>query len=332
LRNSSIEVQKIEVESEYENSLRPEKLSDYIGQESLKSNLKVFISASQKRGESIDHSLIYGPPGLGKTTLARVIANEMGSTLKITSAPMIEKSGDLASLLTGLNEGETLFIDEIHRLSPAVEEILYSAMEDFRLDIVIGSGNSAQTVSIDLPKFTLIGATTKAGAVSSPLRDRFGIHLRLNFYTVSELSSVVERASEFLEKPIDGNASTAIAERSRGTPRIALRILRRVRDFSDFESEDRISYERAVSALDSLGINRLGFDSTDLQLLKSLVEAKGKPIGLKTLSAILNEDSETIEEVIEPYLISNGYMERTGKGRVATRKSYQTLLFESPIG
>jgi Holliday junction DNA helicase RuvB len=316
-------------EEEYEKSLRPKKLVEYIGQSKIKKNLEVFISASKKRGESLDHTLLFGPPGLGKTTLAFIISNEMEKNLKITSAPMIEKSGDLAALLTNLQEGDILFIDEIHRLSPAIEEILYSAMEDFRLDIIIGSGPSAQTVQIELPSFTLIGATTRAGMLSTPLRERFGIHFRMEFYTVEELSEIVTIASKKLQKEIDGDASIQIGKRSRGTPRIALRFLKRVRDFSDFADEVEINLDRTLEALDALGINEFGFDEMDIKILERLVEARGKAVGLKTLSAILNEDAGTVEEVIEPYLLANGYIERTSRGRVATRKSYEVLKFKT---
>jgi len=318
-----VDVQRLEVESDYEKSLRPKYLKEYIGQEKIVKNLEVFLYSSKKRGEALDHTLIFGPPGLGKTTLAFIIANEMESNIKVTSAPMIEKSGDLAAILTNLDEGDILFIDEIHRLSPAVEEILYSAMEDFRLDIIIGSGPSAQTIQIDLPRFTLIGATTRAGMVSTPLRERFGIHFRMEFYKENELSQIVSIASKKLDREIEREASIEIAKRSRGTPRIALRLLRRVRDFSDFANETKISKERTEEALSSLGINSYGFDEMDIAILNRLMEAKGKPVGLKTLSAVLNEDIGTIEEVIEPYLISNGYIEKTSRGRVATRKSFE---------
>ncbi|EJF07078.1 Holliday junction DNA helicase, RuvB subunit [Thiovulum sp. ES] len=314
-------------EGDYEKSLRPKNLQEYIGQEKICKNLEVFISASRKRAEPLDHTLLFGSPGLGKTTLAFIISHEMESNLKITSAPMIEKSGDLAALLTNLSENDILFIDEIHRLSPAIEEILYSAMEDFRLDIIIGSGPSAQTVQIDLPPFTLIGATTRAGMLSTPLRERFGIHFRMEFYTETELSEIIEIASRKMDKQISPISAHQIAKRSRGTPRIALRLLRRVRDFSDYADEVEITLERTGEALESLGINEYGFDSMDIQILERLLEAKGKAVGLKTLSAILNEDIGTIEEVIEPYLITNGYIEKTARGRVATRKTYEVLKF-----
>jgi len=328
LQNNKIDIHKLEIEDEVEKSLRPQTLENYIGQNKIIQNLKVFLFASKKRKETLDHTLLFGSAGLGKTTLAFIIANEMDSNLKVTSAPMIEKSGDLAAILTNLQDGDIFFIDEIHRLSPAIEEILYSAMEDFRLDIIIGSGVSAQTVQIDLPKFTLIGATTRAGMLSTPLRERFGIHFRMEFYKDSELAKIISIASKKLNKEIEDNSSFEIAKRSRGTPRIALRLLKRVRDFSDFSNEEIIFHERTKSALESLGINSYGFDEMDILILNKLIEAKGKAVGLKTLSAILNEDVGTIEEVIEPYLISQGFIEKTSRGRVATKKTYEVLKFK----
>jgi len=269
--------------------------------------------------------LFFGPPGLGKTTLALIIANEMNANIKVTAAPMIEKSGDLAALLTNLEEGDILFIDEIHRLSPAVEEILYSSMEDFRIDIIIGSGPAAQTVKIDLPRFTLIGATTRAGMLSNPLRDRFGMNFRMQFYTHDELAKIISQASDKLDKQIVKEASFEIAKRSRGTPRIALRLLRRVRDFADVADELSINHKRTKYALDELGINSHGFDEMDIRLLNLLIDAKGKPMGLSTIAASLSEDEGTVEDVLEPYLIANGYLERTAKGRKATRSTYEIL-------
>ena len=320
-----VEIEKFESEESSEVTLRPDAWNEYIGQEQIKKNLGVFIEASKKRDEALDHVLFYGPPGLGKTTLALIIANEMNANIKVTAAPMIEKSGDLAAILTNLEEGDILFIDEIHRLSPAVEEILYSSMEDFRIDIIIGSGPAAQTVKIDLPRFTLIGATTRAGMLSNPLRDRFGMSFRMNFYTPEELAKIITQASLKLDKNIIKEASVEIAKRSRGTPRIALRILRRVRDFADVADELDIEHHRTKFALEELGINSFGFDEMDLKLLQLLASAKGKAMGLSTIAASLSEDEGTVEDVLEPYLLANGYLERTAKGRKATRATYDVL-------
>ncbi len=325
-----VEIEKFDTEEFTESNLRPGAWDEYIGQEQIKKNLGVFIEASIKRNEALDHVLFYGPPGLGKTTLALIIANEMRSNIKVTAAPMIEKSGDLAAILTNLEEGDILFIDEIHRLSPAVEEILYSAMEDFRLDIIIGSGPAAQTVKIDLPRFTLIGATTRAGMLSNPLRDRFGMSFRMNFYAPEELSLIVQQASQKLDKEIIHEAAMEIAKRSRGTPRIALRLLRRVRDFSDVADEEHILLDRTKFALEQLGINTFGFDEMDIRLLEYLMQAKGRPMGLSTIAAALSEDEGTVEDVLEPYLLANGYLERTARGRIATQKSYEVLKFKTP--
>ena len=318
-----VEIERFDNEASYEVTLRPSSWDEYIGQEKIKKNLKIFIEASKKRNEALDHILFFGPPGLGKTTIANIIATEMNANIKTTAAPMIEKAGDLAALLTNIEEGAVLFIDEIHRMSPAIEEILYPAMEDFRLDIIIGSGPAAQTVKIDLPRFTLIGATTRAGMLSNPLRERFGMHFRMQFYTPEELSEIVMQASHKLEKVTQAHASHEIAGRSRGTPRIALRLLKRVRDFAEVLDENEISLERAQYALDQLGVNNLGFDEQDIRLLELLVSAKNKPMGLSTIGAALSEDEGTIEDVLEPYLIANGYIERTARGRIATQKSYE---------
>jgi Holliday junction DNA helicase RuvB len=325
-----VEIEKFDSEEVSENTLRPEGWGDYIGQEQIKKNLGVFIEASKKRGEALDHVLFYGPPGLGKTTLALIIASEMGANIKVTAAPMIEKSGDLAAILTNLEEGDILFIDEIHRLSPAVEEILYPSMEDFRLDIIIGSGPAAQTVKIDLPRFTLIGATTRAGMLSNPLRDRFGMNFRMNFYTAEELAQIIAQAATKLNKPIEHDAALEIARRSRGTPRIALRLLRRVRDFADVADETHIHRKRTRYALDQLGINAHGFDEMDIRLLQLLLDAKGRAMGLSSIAAALSEDEGTVEDVLEPYLLANGFLERTARGRVATAKTYDVLKFEQP--
>lgn len=311
-------------------SLRPSAWDEYIGQEKIKKNLRVFIEASKKRNEALDHILLFGPPGLGKTTLSYLISSEMGANIKVTAAPMIEKSGDLAAILTNLEEGDVLFIDEIHRLSPAVEEILYPAMEDYRLDIIIGSGPAAQSVKIDLPRFTLIGATTRAGMISNPLRDRFGMNFRMQFYDDKELAKIVQLASDKLEKYSDDSASLEIARRSRGTPRVALRLLRRVRDYAEVENEDVIELHRCKYALDELGVNDKGFDEMDLKLLELLISNKGKPMGLGTIAAALSEDEGTIEDAIEPYLLANSYIERTARGRVATVKTYELFRLTPP--
>ena len=324
-----VEIETFSMEEESnEVTLRPDAWSEYIGQEQIKKNLGVFIEASKKRDEALDHVLFYGPPGLGKTTLALIIANEMNTNIKVTAAPMIEKSGDLAAILTNLEEGDILFIDEIHRLSPAVEEILYSSMEDYRIDIIIGSGPAAQTVKIDLPRFTLIGATTRAGMLSNPLRDRFGMSFRMQFYSSDELAKIVIQASNKLEREIVKEASIEIAKRSRGTPRIALRLLRRVRDFAEVAEEDNINHSRTQYALNELGINSHGFDEMDLRLLNLLVSANGRAMGLSSIAASLSEDEGTVEDVLEPYLIANGYLERTAKGRRATRATYDVLNME----
>ncbi len=319
-----VSVEKIDFEEKNEISLRPSIWEEYIGQEQIKKNLKIAILGAKKRQECLMHTLLFGPPGLGKTTLSHIIAHEMESTIKVTAAPMIEKAGDLAAILTNLNDGDILFIDEIHRLSPAIEEILYPAMEDFRLDIIIGSGPAAQTVKIDLPKFMLIGATTRAGMLSNPLRDRFGMDFRLQFYTGDELALIIQKAADKLQRKIVKQASDEIAKRSRGTPRIALRLLKRVRDFSDVNNEHTISLETTKHALDELGVNDLGFDELDLRYLDALAKAK-KPIGLNTIAAIISEDEGTIEDVIEPYLLAQGFLERTAKGRIATQKTYEIL-------
>ncbi len=326
-----VEIETFSMEEESsEVTLRPDAWSEYIGQEKIKKNLGVFIEASKKRDEALDHVLFFGPPGLGKTTLALIIATEMNANIKVTAAPMIEKSGDLAAILTNLEEGDILFIDEIHRLAPAVEEILYSSMEDFRIDIIIGSGPAAQTVKIDLPRFTLIGATTRAGMLSNPLRDRFGMSFRMQFYTSQELATIITQASNKLSKEIIEEASLEIAKRSRGTPRIALRLLRRVRDFADVADEKDINYSRTQYALNELGINSHGFDEMDLRLLNLLAQAKGRAMGLSSIAASLSEDEGTVEDVLEPYLIANGFLERTAKGRKATRTTYDILNITPP--
>ena len=319
-----VEIEQFSDDIKYEQSLRPQNFDDYIGQEKIKENLKVFIKSAKLRNAPLDHTLFFGPAGLGKTTLANIIANEMGVNIKTTAAPMIEKSGDLAAILTNLEDGDILFIDEIHRLSSAIEEVLYPAMEDFRLDIIIGSGPAAQTVKIDLAKFCLIAATTKSGGISTPLRDRFGINFRLEFYTTEELANIIKKAAIKLEIKCDFDAALEIAKRCRSTPRIALRLLKRVRDFAIVNDEKTISLKRAKSALDSLGVNELGFDTSDILYLEFLCKAK-KAVGLSTIAAALSEDERTIEDVIEPYLLVNGYIEKSARGRLATTKAYSLL-------
>ena len=326
-----VEVESVSFEDDKsEVNLRPSNWDDYIGQEKIKKNLRVFIDASKKRREALDHILFYGPPGLGKTTLSYLISNEMNSNIKVTAGPMIEKSGDLAAILTNLEEGDILFIDEIHRLSAAVEEILYPAMEDYRLDIIIGSGPAAQTVKIDLPRFTLIGATTRAGMLSNPLRERFGMHFRMQFYTEEELAKIIQKAAVKLGKECQSDAALEISRRSRGTPRVALRLLRRVRDFSEVENENKIHLSRCKYALDELGVNENGFDEMDINLLELLISNRGKPMGLSTMAAALSEDEGTIEDAIEPYLLANGYIERTARGRVASLKTYEMFRLSYP--
>ncbi len=310
------------MDSQNENTLRPISWENYIGQDKIKKNLQVFIEASKKRNECLDHILFFGPPGLGKTTISHIIAHEMGANIKVSAAPMIEKAGDLAAIMTNLSHGDILFIDEIHRLSPAIEEILYPAMEDFRLDIIIGQGAAAQTIKIDLAPFTLIGATTRAGMLSNPLRDRFGISAKLEFYNEDELALIITKASLKLNTKINEMSAKEIAKRSRGTPRIALRLLKRVRDFAEVQDKKIIDEVIAKHALNELGVNELGFDEMDLGYLKILSQANGRPIGLNTIAAAMSEDEGTIEDVIEPYLLANGYIERTAKGRIATPKTY----------
>ena len=320
-----VEIEKMQLDESVESSLRPSSFEDYVGQEKIKSNLAIAIAAAKKRADVLDHVLFYGPPGLGKTTLAHIIAAQMGAAIKVTAAPMIEKAGDLAAILTNLQSGDVLFIDEIHRLSPAIEEVLYSAMEDFRLDIIIGSGPAAQTIKIDIPHFTLIGATTRAGMISAPLRDRFGMQFRLQFYTHAELARIVQIASVKLGKESASDASAEIARRSRGTPRIALRLLRRIRDFAEVRDEGAISHDRAREGLEALGVDEQGFDEMDIKYLEILFDAKRRALGLSTIAAALSEDEGTIEDVIEPYLLANGYIEKTAKGRIATDKAREAF-------
>lgn len=313
-----------------ENRLRPVMLEDYIGQEKAKNNLKVFIEAAKKRNEALDHVLLYGPPGLGKTTMASIIANEMGSTMKITSGPAIEKPGELAAILNNLNEHDVLFIDEIHRLNRQVEEVLYPAMEDFAIDIMIGKGQAARSIRLDLPKFTLVGATTRAGMLTAPLRDRFGVVNRLEFYSNEELTQIVLRSAKVLEVTIDDPGALEIARRSRGTPRLANRLLKRVRDFAQVSFEGHIDEKVAKEALDRLEVDSFGLDQIDRNIILTMIQKfDGKPVGLDTLAAAIGEDSGTIEEVYEPYLIKNGLISRTPRGRIATPMAYRHFGLEN---
>ncbi|MBQ6632134.1 MAG: Holliday junction branch migration DNA helicase RuvB [Romboutsia sp.] len=314
-----------------ENSLRPKSLDDYLGQEKAKEQLKIFIEAAKSRNEQLDHVLLYGPPGLGKTTLASIIANEMGVNLRITSGPAIERAGDLAAILTNLNENDVLFIDEIHRINRSVEEVLYSAMEDFCLDIIIGKGPSARSIRLDLPKFTLIGATTRAGMLTNPLRDRFGVICKLDYYTVDELAKIVVRSSEILGASIQTGGATEIARRSRGTPRIANRLLKRVRDYAQVRADGNISDDVANSALELLGVDSLGLDYVDEKLLMTIIEKfRGGPVGLDTLAASIGEDRNTIEDVYEPYLLQLGFINRGPRGRIAMPLAYEHLNIPFP--
>lgn len=328
--NRIVEPSEIPSDSgDYDNSLRPKTLAEYIGQDTVKENLKIFIEAARQRGESLDHVLLYGPPGLGKTTLSQIIANELGVSFRITSGPAIEKPGDLASILTNLNSGDVLFIDEIHRLSRNVEEILYPAMEDFSLDIITGKGQMATSYHLPLPHFTLVGATTRAGQLTAPLRDRFGVVLRLELYTPDELSTIVKRSAGILSIPIDDDAALEIASRSRGTPRIANRMLKRVRDFAQVLSDGVITLETARIALERLGIDEIGLDGNDRRMLEAMIKFyKGGPVGLETLAAAIGEEAVTIEDVYEPYLMQIGFVNRTPRGRCVTAKAYKHMGFD----
>jgi Holliday junction DNA helicase RuvB len=312
-------------------AIRPKMLSDYTGQAHVKAQMEIFIPAAKKRGEPLDHLLIFGPPGLGKTTLANIVANEMGVSIRTTSGPVLEKAGDLAALLTNLEENDILFIDEIHRLSPIVEEILYPAMEDYQLDIMIGEGPAARSIKLDLPPFTLIGATTRAGALSSPLRDRFGIVQRLEFYNVQDLTTIVKRSAHFLNLNIDEEGAFEVAKRSRGTPRIANRLLRRVRDYADIKTHGLVNKETAAAALDMLEVDHEGFDIMDRKLLHAIIDKfMGGPVGLDNLAAAIGEERETIEDVLEPYLIQQGFLQRTPRGRIATDRAYDHFSIIRP--
>lgn len=318
-------------DADLEYSLRPQTLRQYIGQDKAKHNLEVFIEAAKMREETLDHVLLYGPPGLGKTTLANIIANEMGVNVRTTSGPAIERPGDLAAVLTALQPGDVLFIDEIHRLHRSIEEVLYPAMEDFCLDIVIGKGPSARSVRLDLPPFTLVGATTRAGALSAPLRDRFGVLSRLEYYTVDQLSAIVERTGEVFEVEIDSLAALEIARRARGTPRIANRLLRRVRDFAQVRGNGTVTMEITQMALELLQVDKLGLDHIDHKLLLGIIEKfRGGPVGLETVSATIGEESHTIEDVYEPYLLQIGFLQRTPRGRIVTPLAYEHFGMEMP--
>jgi len=318
-------------EEQLDRAVRPTSLDDYIGQRAVREQMDIFICAARQRRESLDHTLVFGPPGLGKTTLAHIIANEMEVSLKTTSGPVLEKAGDLAALMTNLEAGDVLFIDEIHRLSPVVEEILYPAMEDFQLDIMIGEGPAARSIKLDLPPFTLVGATTRAGLLTSPLRDRFGIVQRLEFYSIDELATIIRRAAAIVGVGIDDDGANEIARRSRGTPRIANRLLRRVRDFAEVRAQGHISASVADQALTMLNIDQLGLDQMDRRLLLSVIEKfDGGPVGIDSLAAAVSEERGTLEDVVEPYLIQQGYLMRTTRGRVVTNQTYQHLGLPVP--
>ncbi len=324
-----ITTENLEEDVRIENHLRPQLLKDYIGQEKAKETLKVYIEAAKERHEALDHVLFYGPPGLGKTTLAGIIANEMGTGIKITSGPAIEKPGEMAAILNNLQECDVLFVDEIHRLNRQVEEVLYPAMEDYAIDIMIGKGATARSIRLDLPKFTLVGATTRAGMLTAPLRDRFGVVNRLEFYTVEELETIIRRSAGVLEVEIDKEGAHALARRSRGTPRLANRLLKRVRDFAQVKYDGHITREVAGYALDILDVDKEGLDQTDRDLLVTMMEKfQGGPVGLDTLAASIGEDAGTIEDVYEPYLLKNGFIQRTPRGRVITDKAYTHLGLE----
>ncbi len=320
-----------ENEDRQDRTIRPVVLKDYVGQQEVKDQLEIFIQAARNREEALDHTLVFGPPGLGKTTLAIIIANELQVSIKTTSGPVLEKAGDLAAILTNLEERDVLFIDEIHRLSPVIEEILYPAMEDYQLDIMIGEGPAARSIKLDLPAFTLVGATTRAGLLTSPLRDRFGIIQRLEFYSVDELSQIVNRTARILGTPIDSAGAMEIARRSRGTPRIANRLLRRVRDYSEVKGDGNIDGHYADKALDMLSIDKNGFDQMDRRLLMTMIEKfAGGPVGVDSLAAAISEERETIEDVVEPFLIQQGFIMRTPRGRVVTQYAYSHFGIKSP--
>jgi len=318
-------------EEQQDRAIRPKSLAEYIGQPHVREQMEIFIGAAKARGEALDHTLVFGPPGLGKTTLANIIAEEMGVQIKSTSGPVLEKAGDLAALLTNLEEGDVLFIDEIHRLSPAVEEVLYPAMEDYQLDIMVGEGPAARSIKIDLPPFTLVGATTRAGLLTSPLRDRFGIVQRLEFYNIADLSSIVARSGRLLELEVDTNGAAEIARRARGTPRIANRLLRRVRDYAQVKGDGTVNHACADAALNMLNVDAQGFDHMDRRLLLTLLEKyDGGPAGVDSLAASIGEERDTIEDVLEPYLMQQGYIARTPRGRMATKLAYLHFGLDLP--
>ena len=331
MERRTIQTEMIEEDSPIENYLRPQRLADYIGQEKVKNNLKIYIEAAKSRGESLDHVLFYGPPGLGKTTLAGIIAGEMGTNMKVTSGPAIEKPGEMAAILNNLSEGDVLFVDEIHRLNRQVEEVLYPAMEDYAIDIMIGKGATARSIRLDLPRFTLVGATTRAGLLTAPLRDRFGVISHLEFYSYEELQTIILHSARILNVEIDPEGAMQLARRSRGTPRLANRLLKRVRDFAQVKYDGRITSDVAAFALDLMEVDRYGLDQTDRNILRMMIENyQGGPVGLETLAASIGEDAGTIEDVYEPYLLQHGFIQRTPRGRVASPKAYEHLGLPVP--